>query len=83
VLHDELRMKNIFFSQNISRRGMLKIEFLDSKREIERSVKAIFLNVCKNICLKLGVVFKQSGDFSKADTGENIIFLLAGIMPAF
>lgn len=60
---------------------MLKIEFSDSKREIERSVKAIFLNVGKDICLKLGVVFKQSGDFSEADTGENMEFLLAGIMP--
>ena len=49
---------------------MLKIDFSDSTRKIEMGVKAIFLNVCKDICLKLGVVFKQSGDFSKADTGR-------------
>jgi len=47
---------------------MLKIKFTDSKKEAARSFRAFFLNVCKDICLKLGVVFKQSGYFSKAYT---------------
>lgn len=47
---------------------MFKIEFSGSKREIAESSRAIFLSVCKYICLKYDVIFKQSGDFSKADT---------------
>lgn len=42
---------------------MLKIEFSDSKREIMKSVRTIFSSVCKNICLKIGVVFKHAGAF--------------------
>ena len=47
---------------------MFKIEFSDNKREIAEIIREIFLNVCKDICLKKGVVFKRSGDFSQADT---------------
>ena len=62
MLHDALK-KRMFSIENI-RRVMLEIQFSDSKRDIMKSVRDIFLNVCKNICLKMDVVFKQPVDFS-------------------
>lgn len=63
-----LQMEILYFIQDISGRGMLKIEFSDSKREIVESARAVFLGVCKDICLKRGVVVKRLEDFSKAGT---------------
>ena len=56
---------------------MLKIEFSDIKREIVDSFRAVFLNVCKDICLKRGLFFKHPRDFSEADTERKYDFSIS------